>query len=36
VIELMLRSDEDAASIRETLDQSGVTGIRRVALSDED
>lgn len=36
VIELMLRSDEDAASIRQTLDQEGVTGIRRVALSDED
>jgi Domain of unknown function (DUF4956) len=36
VIELMLRPDEDASSIRQTLDQKGVTGIRRVALSQED
>ncbi len=36
VIELMLRPDQDAESIRQAFDQKGVTGIRRVALSDED
>jgi hypothetical protein len=36
VIELMLRPGEDASTIRQTLEQSGVTGIRRIALSEED
>jgi uncharacterized membrane protein YhiD involved in acid resistance len=35
VIELMLRPDQDASSIQETLVQGGVTGIRRIALSNE-
>src|SRR5262249_25336994 len=35
VIELLLRPDEDATSIRQSLDQRGVTGIRRIALSNE-
>jgi uncharacterized membrane protein YhiD involved in acid resistance len=36
VIELLLRPDEDAGSLREAFDEKGVTGIRRIALSDED
>jgi uncharacterized membrane protein YhiD involved in acid resistance len=36
VIELFLRPDEDAESIRQAFEQKGVSGIRRVALSDED
>jgi len=36
VIELDLRPDEDASTLRTTLESNGVTGIRRLALEIED
>jgi hypothetical protein len=36
VIELELRPDEDAVSLRQAFDQHGVTGIRRIALTSDD
>jgi uncharacterized membrane protein YhiD involved in acid resistance len=36
VIELQLRPEEDASSMRKKLDQHGVPGIRRIALASED
>jgi hypothetical protein len=35
VIEIELRADQDASTIRGLLEQHGVPGIRRVALADE-
>lgn len=36
VVELALRPDEDAASMRRAFDQHGLTGIRRIALATDD
>ena len=36
VLELELRPNQDAATLRQLLEEHGVSGIRRVALADED
>lgn len=36
VLELELRPDQDAASLRKALDEHGVTGVRRIAIETED